>query len=244
MRHTTKSSWTTAKLEVLGNVTARCLDTDARMADLATEVRGEVQKLGTAIAGARTAREEVRFFREQRNQAQGMVDSTVRTVEFEVRKAAGFDIRSGAYRAVFPDGLSAVTTSPRANRVRRLAALVQAVTDKPGMESAAKALAEALTAFTTAEAAYQASRARSQAGTHTATLARNAFLAAYAVVQATVLARLKDAKAAAALFPDLRTVVQGSGAEKGTAEPAVPAAPPGVKVADAAGPTAVHADVA
>jgi hypothetical protein len=239
MRHTTKSSWTTARLEELGRVTARCLDSDSRMADLATEMRDEVQKLALATMGARSAHEEVRYFREQWKQAGAKLGVAVRDAEMDVRKAAAHDVGSGLYRVVFPDGLTGILYGAQFMRVRKTKALQQSLADSAGMEPVAKALAAALAAFEAADVTYQGARSKALSATKAAGAARDAFLAAYRVAQGTVLGRLKDAKAAAALFPDLRSVVAPTadpraGDEPVVPSPAIPPAPPSPAHADAA----------
>jgi hypothetical protein len=239
MRHTTKGSWTTARLEELGSVTVRCLDLDERMADLAKGMREEVGRMAAATAGARAAREEVRYLGQQRKPTKATLDLVVHDIEADVRKAARFDVGCDTYRAMFPDGLNGLMGVAQGLRTRRLKALVQTLAQATGQEAAAKALADAMAAFEAAKGIYQASRSKSQAATKAVELARASFLANYRLAQATVFARVKDAKVAAALFPDMRTVARSSG---GDVTPANPAAIPALPTNPAVQPSLVPPD--
>jgi len=63
MAYIPKDTWTTVEMEELGNVVARSLDRDERLADVAVEVRAAVAVLAAAASGAQAAREEVQYYR-------------------------------------------------------------------------------------------------------------------------------------------------------------------------------------
>jgi hypothetical protein len=124
---------------------------------------------------------------------------------------------------MFPDGLGAMIACSRDVRSRRTKALANALATMPGQEAIAKAVADALAAFEAASAAHRDARGKAQAATRAGKAARAGFKDAYRLARATVFARLEDAKAADAFFPDLRRPA----ADVAPTPAATPAAEPG-----------------
>jgi hypothetical protein len=226
MRTIPNATVTRESLVELGNVLARRLELDARLADLSPAIRAAVQELGATAAGQQSAREEVRFFREARVAAEKPLVRAVRGAHMEVIRAVDFDGKAAVVRHLFPDGVAGLLYDPVAKRATRLQTLVEGLASMPGQEAIGTAVGDAVKAWEAAVAAHREARRQSVIATRAMNAAREALMERYRMAHATVIVRLGSMKAADDVFPTVgghgRTSGNGNGNGTTVATPASP----------------------
>jgi len=219
-------------------VLARAMEKDPRVADLAPVIRGAADRLAAAAETAHATRLEERACRATFDQCEEEAVRNVRIAEALARATCGADRTREAYRAAFPKGLSAATHGKRDAWMRRAKNAGEALAAVAGLETAGKALIDAVTAAETARTAWTGAERQAELATQAKNALKAALVEEFRVQRAAVKARLRKQSDVDALFPDLAAV--GSGAQKpgatggngnGAADAApaqgsVPAAPP------------------
>ena len=212
MMHIPSVSWSSEVLRLKAEVLARAMEKDPRVADLAPVIRGAADRLAAAAETAHATRLEERACRATFDQCEEEAVRNVRIAEALARATCGADRTREAYRAAFPKGLSAATHGKRDAWMRRAKNAGEALAAVAGLETAGKALIDAVTAAEAARTAWTGAERQAEL----ATQAKNAFKAAlveeFRVQRAAVKARLRKQSEVDALFPDLAAV--GSGAQK------------------------------
>jgi hypothetical protein len=221
-------TWKRESLVELGNVLARRLELDPRLAELSPAIRTAVQELGVTSAGRQTAREEVRFFREARSRAETTLDHTIRNAYADVMRAVEHDAKAPLPMQLFPEGWAVLLHDRIAARGARLHTLAEALAGAPGQEAGATALQEAVQAWDAAQASFQLARRKAVVANRAADAARKAFVDRYRLAHAAVITRIGDLKAADDVFPPLgrRARATESSAATTAAATASPATPP------------------
>ena len=222
MKRIPSVSWKVEVLWVKAQVTARLLEGDPRVADLAPVLTGGAEGLAKAADEAKVARAKEREACVLMKVAEEALAQEVKRAELAAWVASNEDRDAPAYQQAFPHGRTGLLVGKRAARLAHIQASADAMGRIAGLEEHGKAIGEALKAVQATLDQWYVAKGRARQAAKDRKDARVALVQDYRVVRATILGRLRVTREVNAFFPDL-----APGAGNGKAEAAgVEEAPP------------------